>query len=126
MILLDTCALIYWSLDPDKLSVTAHKYINETENIIISSISIWEIGIKVKRKKLKIPLRLDEFVKRLKLTGQLEIIPVDELIWMKNIELDWDHKDPADRNIVATALIYECPLVTSDLVIAEFYRDTKW
>jgi len=126
MILLDTCALVYWSLDPEKLTPKAQEYIKETDTIIISSISIWEIGIKVKRNKLKIPVQLDEYVTILKRTAQLEIIPVDEKVWVKNLELDWDHSDPADRTIVATAILKECSLITSDTVIADFYPKTIW
>ncbi len=126
MLLLDTSALLFWSLDPGKLSEKAQKHIKETENLIISSISIWEIGIKIKREKLIIPLMLNEFVTRLKKTGQVEIIPVDETIWIKNIELEWDHGDPADRTIVATALIHDCSLVTSDNIITQFYSKTIW
>ena len=126
MLLLDTSALLFWSLDPGKLSEKAQKHIKETENLIISSISIWEIGIKIKRKKLIIPLMLNEFVTRLKKTGQVEIIPVDETIWIKNIELEWDHGDTADRTIVATALIHDCSLVTSDKIITQFYSKTIW
>ena len=126
MLLLDTSALLFWSLDPGKLSEKAQKHIKETENLIISSISIWEIGIKIKRKKLIIPLMLNEFVTRLKKTGQVEIILVDETIWIKNIELEWDHGDPTDRTIVATALIHDCSLVTSDKIITQFYSKTIW
>ncbi|MBA7631224.1 Ribonuclease VapC22 [subsurface metagenome] len=126
MLLLDTSALLFWSLDPGKLSEKAQKHIKETENLIISSISIWEIGIKIKRKKLITPLMLNEFVTRLKKTGQVEIIPVDETIWIKNIELEWDNGDPADRTIVATALIHDCSLVTSDKIITQFYSKTIW
>ena len=52
--------------------------------------------------------------------------PVDVLTWIKNIELDWDHRDPADRTIVATASLHACPLVTSDSAIRAFYSQTIW
>ena len=126
MILLDTCALIYWSLDPEKLSPKAVEYVKDTDTILISSISIWEIGIKVKRNKLKIPVTLDDYVLGLKRTAHLEIVPVDEKVWVKNLQLDWDHSDPADRTIVATAIMNNCELTTSDTTIAAFYPKTIW
>ena len=46
-IVLDTCALIWWSLDPDKLSTTAKDACREMEkkkNGLVPSISIWEIA----------------------------------------------------------------------------------
>ena len=56
MVLLDTCALLWWTLDPDHLSQTAYKVCNKIveEGAFISSISIWEIGIKIKKGVLNI------------------------------------------------------------------------
>jgi PIN domain nuclease of toxin-antitoxin system len=56
----------------------------------------------------------------------VEILPVDEKIWLKNLQLDWPHRDPADRTIVATATLFSCPLITSDRVIQSFYAETIW
>ncbi len=126
MIVLDTSALVFWTLDKDALSTNAAKVISETKVISISSISIWEIGIKTKKGKLTLPLTLRDYVDRLKLLDRVTILPVNEGTWIKNIELDWPHKDPADRTIVAAATILACPLVTSDIIIRNFYSDTIW
>jgi PIN domain nuclease of toxin-antitoxin system len=44
MVLLDTCALIWWTLDPKELSKPAARACDEIHETggIISSISIWE------------------------------------------------------------------------------------
>ena len=126
MIVLDTSALLFWTLDPDKLSIKASKAIESTEHITVSSISIWEIALKVKRGKLKIPLRVDEYVTRLEQIENLEILPVDVQMWLDNLDLDWEHRDPADRTIVGMAARRGCDLVTSDGVITGFYPQTIW
>lgn len=128
MVLLDTCALLWWTFDPDSLSDTASRVCNNIPltGAAISSISIWEIGIKMKKKKIEIPLTLEEYVSRLKQIGSLEIIPVDEAVWMANISLDWHHKDPADRTIVATARLRKLPIITTDGIIKDFYPNTIW
>jgi antitoxin (DNA-binding transcriptional repressor) of toxin-antitoxin stability system len=41
-------------------------------------------------------------------------------------EDEWDHKDPADRTIVATSMIHKCPLLTSDQKILSFYSQAVW
>ncbi|HCP99998.1 MAG TPA: hypothetical protein DIT99_04585 [Candidatus Latescibacteria bacterium] len=56
----------------------------------------------------------------------MNILPVDDRIWVANIDLDWDHRDPADRTIVATAMIHGLQLITSDSRIRSFYADTIW
>ena len=126
MIVLDTSALIFWTLDRARLSEAAAQAISSADRIALSSISIWEIGIKVKRERLFIPVSIQEFTDKLETIDRVDILPVDVLTWIKNIELDWDHRDPADRTIVATASLHACPLVTSDSAIRAFYSQTIW
>jgi len=126
MIVLDTCAVIYWTLDPIKLSESAKRTIEQDDILYMSSISIWEIGIKIIRKRIIIPLSIDNFVQRLKKIDKLTIVPVDDKIWIENLNLQWEHRDPADRTIVATAKLNNCPLVTADKNIAKFYKQTVW
>ncbi len=126
MVVLDTSALLFWTLDNKKLSETAAHTIASADSIAISSISVWEIGIKIKRQKLTLPLTLQEYVERLKHVGMLEVIPVDERIWIKSLELEWGHRDPADRVIAATASLLGCPLVTSDSVLLAYYQGAVW
>ncbi len=126
MIVLDTSALLFWTLNPERLSETAGLAIAGTDQIGISSISIWEIGLKVNKGRLSIPLSIGEFVNGLAQVDRVVIFPVDTATWLKNLELRWEHRDPADRTIVATAFLYSCPLVTSDATIQSFYSNTIW
>jgi PIN domain nuclease of toxin-antitoxin system len=126
MVMLDTSALLYWTFAPDELSARASQAIGEASQVIISSISIWEIGLKVKRGKLEIPLPVDAFVAKLQETDGVRIEPVTEATWLNNLALVWDHKDPADRTIVATASLLSCPLVTSDQEMRKSYSKAVW
>lgn len=126
MILLDTCALLFWTLDFKKITNNAKIELKKEKEIAISSISIWEIGIKLKRKKLEIPLSIADYLSKLYSIENFIIIPVNEIIWLKNLELDWNHQDPADRTIVATAIIHKCPLITSDKRILTYYTKAIW
>lgn len=126
MIVLDTSALLFWTLDPAQLSENSRQAIEQTDQIAISSISVWEIAIKVKRRKLELPLSPREYAERLGRIGKLEILSVDVQNWLDNLDLPWEHHDPADRTIVALATRLGCPLITSDRVIASYYRQTIW
>lgn len=126
MVVLDTSVLLYWAFAPEQLSANAAKAIAEASQVVISSISIWEIGLKVKRGKLELPLTPDTFVAKLKGTDRVHLEPVTEVTWLKNLALPWDHKDPADRTLVATAMLLGCPLVTSDLEMRSFYAAAVW
>lgn len=126
MIVLDTSALLFWTLDPIQMSSKAERAIQQAERILISSISVWEIALKVNRQKLVIPLTITEYVEKLKQLEALEILSVDVQTWLDNLDLPWEHRDPADRTIVALATRFGCPLITSDEVIAAYYLDTIW
>ena len=126
MVVLDTSALIFWTLDQNRLSAQAQSALLQKQQKVISAISIWEIGLKAKQGKLSIPLTTQDYAARLNQIDNFEILPVDTKTWLKNLALDWDHKDPADRTIVATASLLECPLITSDNKIRAFYTQTIW
>ena len=127
--LFDTCALLRATLSPDALTENERDIAFaalENGTAAVSSISFWEIGIKIKRKKLDIRMNLDTFIEKIHQFNGFEIIPVDERIWAKNISLNWSHRDPADRTIVATAMLRELPILTRDSIIREFYTKQGW
>jgi PIN domain nuclease of toxin-antitoxin system len=122
VIVLDTHALLWWALDPAQLSPVAAATVEtmERDGGFASSISIWELGIKIKRGQLEIGTGVEEFARRIERSGVVELVPVDTAVWLRSLELDWDHRDPADRVIVATALIVGRPLLTRDRVLHDF------
>jgi PIN domain nuclease of toxin-antitoxin system len=122
VICLDTHALLWWALDPDALSARAAATVEqmESEGGYASSISIWELGIKVKRKKLDLGIGIGELTRRIERGAVVELVPVDTTIWLASLHLPWEHRDPADRVIVATALRKSVPLLTKDETIHAF------
>ena len=126
MIVIDTATLLFWTLDRERLSDPAARAIEQADRIGVSSISIWEIGIKVGKGKLDLPLTVREFAGRLAQVDRVEILPVDAVTWINNLELDWDHRDPADRTVVAVAILHACPLVSPDAAIRAYHRQTIW
>ena len=126
MILLDTSTLLFWTLDRAKLSSAAEEAIGGADRILILSISFWEIGVKAQKGKLLLPGPLHEFVSRVKRVDRVEIVAMDENIWVETATLNWVHRDPADRALVATATLLECPIVTSDLAIREYFARAIW
>ena len=126
MILLDTNALLFVMLNQDKLTPGALKAITDADELLVSSISIWEIAVKNKKGKLPLPFTPEELIYHLKNVTNLTLQPVDERIWLKNVSLDWDNKDPADRTVVATAVLRGIPIVSSDRAIRDYYSRTIW
>lgn len=88
MIVLDTAALLYWTLDPVRLSPAARQAIEQADRLVVSSISVWEIALKVKYRKLDIPLSIADYAQHLQRLETLEILPVDVQTWLDNLNLD--------------------------------------
>jgi PIN domain nuclease of toxin-antitoxin system len=129
LMLFDTCALLWSTLDPDSLTDQERDIAFsafENGRSAVSSISFWEIGIKIKRKKLDIGMTLESYIEKIHAFNGFEIIPVDEMIWMENIRLEWDHRDPADRTIVVTTKLRDIPILTKDINIRNFYTNQGW
>lgn len=122
MILLDTHALLWWALDPEQLSTTASEIVGSMEKRggYASSISVWELGIKVARGQLELPVTVDAFALRIQQGGVVDLLPVDTTTWLRTLSLGWSHRDPADRVIVATALLRGVPVLTKDRILHEF------
>jgi PIN domain nuclease of toxin-antitoxin system len=126
---LDTCALIWWSLDPDKLSPSAKVacYTMEQEkNGLVPSTVVWEIAIKSKNQKLDLGVDIDDYIATLKKSNVIRIVPIDEEIWLESVKLEWEHKDPVDRVVVAVAKINRASIITADRKIADFYPLVIW
>lgn len=129
MIVLDTDVLLWWCLDPDRLSAAAAAACADIEaggEGAVCSISFWELGVKIRNGKLDIGMPIAEFARRVEGLGLLEIVPVDTSLWLGNLELDWSHRDPADRTIVALAASRSAPLVTRDVEVRSFYPRCVW
>jgi PIN domain nuclease of toxin-antitoxin system len=126
LIVVDTHVLLWWAFDPDKLSAEALRLVGEMERHggFASAISIWELGVKVKRRKLELPISIEEFASRIERGGVLQLLPVDTSTWLRSLSLAWEHPDPADRVIVATALMQGVPLLTKDTTIHTFQEVT--
>ena len=63
MIVLDTCAIIWDALDASRLTPKAEKAIEQNAGeLVICDISIWEIAMLIKRKRLVIDLDTSGFI----------------------------------------------------------------
>ena len=64
MIVLDTHAWLWWTVDPDMLSESQYEVIvsNEEEGIGVSAISCWEIAKLCEYGRLELPVELSEWL----------------------------------------------------------------
>ncbi len=123
MIVLDTHIWIWWVHDPSKLTSTQLETINahESDLIGVSAISLWEIAKSVEHKRLDLPLApLAWFEQALSYPG-VRLLELTPEIAVESTQLPGEfHRDPADQIIVATARVFDCPLITSDAKILDY------
>ncbi|TVR12269.1 MAG: PIN domain-containing protein [Planctomycetota bacterium] len=53
-------------------------------------------------------------------------IAIDHHHTLAAVDVQWSHRDPADRLIVALASSQQLPLITRDRLITAYYHDCRW
>jgi len=115
MILLDTCALLWIVMEPERLTARAKSLVAmPAANLAVSAISAFEIAVKARKNKLDLKLPSHEW-RRTALTHHgIASIPVSAEIALASVALPPHHNDPAARIIIATAELLTAPVITSD------------
>lgn len=131
MIVLDTHALAWWVGGDPTLSKKAKAAIEREMaggEIVVSSISAWEIAMLVQRDRLFLSMDVGSWLATVAAIEAVRFLPVDVEIALKAVDLPGEfHKDPADRMIVATARKLAVPLVTKDEKIRAYaHVKTIW
>ena len=118
MTLMDTCAIIWDALEPDKLSKNALNAINKADDsnaLIISDISIWEISMLIKKNRIEVDTTAANFINLFLQSRSVSVQSISPEIAELSVNFGADiNNDPADRIIAATSIILNTQLVTAD------------
>ena len=112
--ILDTCALLWLAGEQSRLSPSTLQRIDSEPLVSVSAISAFEIAVKNTKRKLELPLLVEEWWKKTVAHHNLDIIQITDDILLRAVSLPQIHSDPADRIIIATAVMNDLPVVTSD------------
>lgn len=119
--LLDTHVFLWWISDANQLDKEVFDIISDTSNqIYISSASIWEIAIKEALGKLKVDADLSSVIEANKFIE----LKISAICANATKKLEQIHRDPFDRMLIAQALEGDMTLVTVDRFIMQ-YKDIK-
>jgi PIN domain nuclease of toxin-antitoxin system len=116
--LLDTHIWLWSVLDPRRLGTHVADVLADPESEIwLSSMSVWELGILVRKKRFELSGSISDYstwVQRaLSLTPLREAVLNHEICRLSHL-MDLPHQDPVDRILAATAKTNDLTLVTAD------------
>ncbi|MEA3285938.1 MAG: type II toxin-antitoxin system VapC family toxin [Candidatus Marinimicrobia bacterium] len=118
MIILDTHIIVWDALQPEKISKKARKIIdraNDSGEIIIADISLWEIAMLMKKKRLNVDATYPEFIRLIRAANHYAVQPITPEIADLSVSFSQEvNLDPADRLICATSLFLNISLITAD------------
>jgi PIN domain nuclease of toxin-antitoxin system len=116
VIVLDTHVLVWADGDDRRLGRKTRVMIDRLwggGKVAVPAIAFWEVGLLQARRRLRLPLPVPEWREAVLAAGAIEL-PLDGAVAVRALDLSGLHDDPADRFIVATALVHGAALMTAD------------
>ena len=117
MIVLDTHIWVWWASESAELTAGQRQALQAHigAGLGVSIISCWEVAKLVERGRLQLTLPVERWLERALALPGVRLLELTPRIVVESTQLPGEfHRDPADQLIVATARIYDVPLLTAD------------
>jgi PIN domain nuclease of toxin-antitoxin system len=89
--------------------------------LLVSAISVWELGMQVAKGRVQLSAPLSIWVNRAVHAPGIQLVPLDGDIAVESTQLPGVlHADPADRFLIATARVLNASIATRDVQILEY------
>ena len=126
-LLLDTHIALWLDSGDNQLRPSTRALVDECwrsgGSIYLSSVSAWEIALLVDTGRIDLDSPIDTWIERFLARPGIVAAPLSHHAASRSYQLHrLEHRDPADRLLIATAIELACPLVTYDERIARFGR----
>ncbi|MBI3513749.1 MAG: type II toxin-antitoxin system VapC family toxin [Proteobacteria bacterium] len=126
-LLLDTHVALWLDSGDDRLGAATRRAIDGAwkagGRILLSAVSVWEIAVLVDKGFIELDVPVEAWVARFLSRPGLAAVPLDHETAARAYQLHHlEHRDPADRLLIASAIGLDCPLVTHDDRIRRFAR----
>lgn len=114
-LLLDTHIWIWTRLQPDRLTSSVVKALEDPENELwLSPLSIWELSNLVDKGRIVLDRGFEDWVATAMSKFPLREAPVTCEVALETRRVQLPHRDPVDRFLAATAKVFGLTLVTAD------------
>jgi PIN domain nuclease of toxin-antitoxin system len=126
-LLLDTHALLWWLVEPEKLSALALASIHDpAATIFVSAATGWELATKVRLGKLPGAEGLLQELPAILQQQGFQLLAVQLRHGLHAGSYRQSHRDPFDRLLAAQAELEGLPLVSVDPALAAFPCRLLW
>ncbi len=127
-VLIDTNVFIWCIVgQQSRLSDKALRLVEDREvTLWLSSVSLWEIAIKVGIGKLNLPKSANYLKTQVAKFDIGRVLAVEEAHVLADFDLPLYHRDPFDRMLIAQAQVEGLPFVTSDKQIHKYPIQILW
>jgi PIN domain nuclease of toxin-antitoxin system len=124
-LLLDTHIVLWLDSGSDRLRTPTRAAIDRRwqagETLYVSAVSVWEIALLVETGRIMLDLPVEPWFARFLGRPGIAAVALDHRAAAMAYRLaELEHRDPADRMLIATAIGLRCPLVTYDERIVRF------
>lgn len=121
IIVLDTHIWL-WLINGDfnQFPVEWRDQIEMADRVGVSPVSCYEIALAQKRGRLELLCSTEEWFQGALEPAGIELFPLTSEIATCAVELSSVHKDPFDRMIIATTLVYQAKLASIDGLFSQY------
>lgn len=126
-VLIDTHSFLWFISGNVNLSARARESIEDLNNVrLLSTASIWEIGIKISTGKLNVGQPFALLIPQQLSTNLVGILDISIEHIAVVAGLPFHHKDPFDRMIVAQAIVEQVPIISKDPALDAYGITRLW
>ena len=124
-LLLDTHTFIWLSEDDQNLPPSLRKRIENTDQVLVSIVSFWEISIKLNIGKISLKDDFNSIETRFQATN-FTLLPISIADTIQLSQLPTHHKDPFDRMLIAQAINRDLPIASRDVAFDMYNVQRLW
>ena len=125
--LLDTCAFLWISQQPSRLSAAATTAINDlASELFVSDVSVWEVTLKHAAGKLPLPGPPRLWVPEKFAHHKFKPLPLNQEAIYLSGELPRVHPDPFDRLLAAQAIEAGMTVLSPDIPLSLLGASRRW
>jgi len=126
-ILLDTHVFIWLSENTENLPINVLELIDNTENVLVSTVSFWEIAIKLNIGKITLKDSFNDIEDRFNNTRlKLLNVSIEDSVNLYKLPFSKNHKDPFDRLLICQAISRSIPIISIDTQLDAYPVQRIW